>query len=270
MHRSLRHVPGRRARLAVLSALFLQAAVAAVSSPVHAQASPSTGQTMNSTGKGFFHDAVQHALESAIRLDDAAAISAALAAGAKVDARGLHDVTPLMIAVDSQRPRAVDALLHAGADPNLLAADGAGAVGLAVDNYRTQPFGRRVMLALFKAGGSPDTRQPDRDPVIMRFIVDHDCEGIRLMKSLGANLDILDRARDPIIAKAAVGNDWDAVWCLIELGARYDYEDGSSRLPLSESLASKYPAPDSPLYSYKLKVWQLMKDKGLAVKPLRP
>ena len=33
----------------------------------------------------------------------------------------MHDVTPLMVAVDAQCPRAVAALLRAGADPNLKA-----------------------------------------------------------------------------------------------------------------------------------------------------
>ncbi len=260
--------PRQVARAALAAALVL--AFASAFPAAHAQASSSTGSIMNSIGNSFFSDGVQHALESAIRLDDAGAISAALAAGAEVDARGLHDVTPLMVAVDRQRPRAVDALLRAGADPNLLAADGSGAVGLAVGNVHAQPAGRRILESVVRAGGHPDTRQPDRDPVIMRFVVDHDCDGLRLMKSLGANLDILDRARDPLITKAAVGNDWDVVWCLIELGARYDYEDGSSRLPLSESLARRTPARDSPLYPYKVKVWQLMKDRGLPVRALLP
>jgi len=60
------------------------------------------------------------------------------------------------------------------------------------------------------------------------------------------------------------------VWALIELGARYDYENGASRQPLSMSLSLAYPAPDSPLYPYKLKVWQLLKEKGLPVKPMKP
>jgi hypothetical protein len=67
----------------------------------------------------------------------------------------------------------------------------------------------------------------------------------------------------------ALAQDWDGVWCLIELGAGYDYEHGKSTQPLSDALSLKFPGPDSPMYPFKLKVWQLMKDKGLPVKPLR-
>ena len=89
------------------------------------------------------------------------------------------------------------------------------------------------------------------------------------MKSLGANLDVLDRGGDPFITNVAMSADWDMVWALIELGAAYDYEHGDCRQPLSKSLGLRYPSPDSPLYPYKLKVWQFLKDKGLSVKPLQ-
>jgi hypothetical protein len=227
---------------------------------------PETGSTMATSSSSV--PGAQAALERAIDADDAAAIGVALAAGAHVDARGPHDVTPLMAAVDRQKPRAVDALLHAGADTKLVAADGAGAVSLAVENYRAGPAGPAIMKAVLEAGGDPNTIRPNGDPVIMKFVRARDCDALRLMKRAGANLDAVDRGRDPIITKAAVAMDWDVVWCLIELGARYDYEHGGARLPLSESLANKAPSPSSPIYAYKKKVWQLLKDHGVALSPL--
>ncbi len=47
-----------------------------------------------------------------------------------------------------------------------------------------------------------------------------------------------------------------------------DYEHGKSRQPLSLALKGRYPAPDSPLYPYKLKVWQFLADKGIALPPM--
>ena len=88
------------------------------------------------------------------------------------------------------------------------------------------------------------------------------------MKTFGADLDITTRARDPIIIDAAMGTDWDVVWCLIELGAKYDYE-GKSRMPLSLSIASDVPFPDSPVYLYKKKVWQFLHDHGIKLQPLK-
>jgi ankyrin repeat protein len=169
-----------------------------------------------------------------------------------------------MFAVDRQKQQAVAELLARGANPNLKADDGTSAVFLAVENYRDAPD---IMFAVIKGGGDPNTRRPDDDPVIMRFLNDRNCEFIRHMKALGADLDITTRAGDPLITDASTARDWDVVWCMIELGAKYDYEK-NSRSPLSRSLAAKFPSPDSPIFPYKKKVWQFFKDHGIAVRPL--
>ena len=250
--------------LAARIRLLLAAALLAAASPwAH-----STSKAMAPTNK-FFPSGPQAALEIAIRADDRHAMARALADGATVNAVGQFNITPLMIAVDAQSPGAVEALLKAGALPNAIALDRNSPVSLAVKSYWTKPHGRDIMLAILRGGGDPNTRQPDNDPVLMRFILDHDAAGLALMKSLGANLDIRDRGGDPLITNVAMSQDWDMVWALIELGAEVDYENGKSTQPLSKALSLRYPAPDSPLYPYKRKVWQLLKDKGLPVPPLK-
>ena len=232
-----------------------------------ALAAPSSSSAMPSTKAIFFSSGLQQRLEVAIRSDDPVSIDQILSAGAQVNARGLHDVTPLMVAVDAQAPRAVSALLRAGANPNLKAADRAGAVHLAVESHAVAPSGKDILAMIMKAGGDPNTLRPDGDPVIVRFTYDHDLDDLRWFKALGANLDIIGRAEEPIIADVAYGQNWDSVWVMIELGARYDYE--KTVHPLSKALDSPYASsPDSILYPYKLKVWQLFKDRGFAVKPL--
>jgi ankyrin repeat protein len=229
----------------------------------------STVDAMPPTTKFFLHGA-QAALEIAVRANDADALGRALAQGADANSRGRFEITPLMVAVDVQSIDAVRILLKAGALPNAVAADRNGPVSLAVQSYRAEPHGRAIMMAIFQAGGDPNSRRPDGDPVIFRFLEDHDAEDVRLMKSLGADLNIRDRGDDPLITSVAMAQDWDMVWALIELGARVDYEDGTSRRPISMALSLPYPAPDSPLYPYKLKVWQFLKDKGIPVKPMKP
>lgn len=214
--------------------------------------------------KKYFKGAAEH-LETAIRADDRAAVVAALRAGADVNARGIHNVTPLMMAVDELKRQAVAELIARGANPNLKADDGAGAVSLAVENYREAPD---ILFALMKAGGDPNTRRPDNDPVIKRFLNDRNCEFIRHMKNWGGDLNVVTRGGDPIITVAGLVDDWDIVWCLIELGARYDYEL-TSRSPLSNSLASHMPSPDSPIFPYKKKVWTFLKEHGIRVPPLK-
>lgn len=221
----------------------------------------SEGQKM--TGKYF--NGLDSKLEAAILADNQAAIVDALKAGADVNARGIHNITPLMLAVDRLKHNAVTELLVRGANPNLKADDGAGAVSLAVENYREAPD---IMFAIFKGGGDPNTRRPDNDPVIIRFLNDRNCEFIRHMKALGADLNITTRGDDPLITDASTARDWDVVWCLIELGAKYDHEK-TSRRPLSLSLAAKTPSPGSPIYPYKKRVWQFLRDHGVAVQPLK-
>jgi uncharacterized protein len=224
---------------------------------------------MSSIRPVFFTTGPEAALEEAIRTNDRAAIARALANGAPINAVGKQGVSPLMIAVDAQKLQAVRSLLQAGANPNVKAIDGRSAVSLATENYAAKPDGHAIMLAVMQGGGDPNTMRPDRDPVIRRFLNDHDLDDVRLFKQLGANLDIIGRGNEPLITSVALAQDWDGVWCLIELGARYDYENGQSTQPISDALGLRFPAPDSPMYPYKVKVWESMRDKGLPVKPLR-
>lgn len=247
-------------KLRTFSAAALLAAVTCLLINSRADAMTSTNQ--------FFPSGPEAALEIAIRADDVVGMNNALHHGAAVNATGKFNITPLMVAVDAQRPLAVQALLKAGALPNAIAQDGNGPVSLAVKSYLAKPYGREIMLAVFRGGGSPDTRQPDGDPVLMRFIYDRNVADLKLMKTLGANLNILDRGGDPLVTKIAMAQDWDMVWAFIELGAEVDYENGRSRQPLSMALKGSHPSPDSPLYSYKAKVWQFLKDKGVALPPM--
>ena len=242
-------------------AISLSSAAGALASPISQTTMPSTKAIFNTSG-------IQQRLEIAIRTNDGGAVAQLLSDGAQVNARGKHDVTPLMIAVDAQTPSAVAVLVRAGADPKSKASDGMSALHLAVENHAVKPNGHAILEMVMKGGGDPNTLRPDGDPVIMRFIYDHDLDDLRWFKALGANVDIPARSGRPLIADAAFGQNWDSVWCLIELGARYDYE--RTLYPLSEALDSSYgSAPDSLLYPYKLKVWQLLKDKGIAVHPLK-
>lgn len=243
----------------------LVAALLATLASTHAAPSRST----MSSHTQFFDAGPQAALELAIRDHDQMALQRALAAGADVNAKGKFDVTPLMVAVDVQDLAAVNTLLACGALANAKAADRNGPVSLAVKSYLAPPHGRDILVAVIRGGGDPDTRQPDGDPVLMQMILAHDAAGLKLMKSLGANLDTLDRGGDPFITNVAMSADWDMVWALLELGAAWDYEHGETRQPLSKPLGLRYPAPDSPLYPYKLKVWQFLHDKGVPVEPLK-
>jgi len=217
----------------------------------------------------FFPDGPLARLEQAVAADDAPLVARLLAAGVDVNARGRHGVTLLMSAVDRQSARAVHALLAAHADPNLVAADGQGPVVLAARNAQAMPHGAAILQAVLAAGGDPDAREANREPVLMRFVDRQDCAGIAALKSFGADLDILSKNGIPVIMEAALARDWDVVWCLIDLGARYDYGSQSDLWSLPINLDDDVPGQGSIVYPFKLRVWQFLKDRGIAVRPMR-
>lgn len=202
------------------------------------------------------------ALEEAIIADDAAAVSAALAQGANVNAQGAVGVTPLAFAVGVGRKSAARALIAAGANPNLEDDEGDTAVTHAVNLYARDPELLRMVL---DAGGNPNQARPDGDPVIVRFINAADLEAITLMRDKGADMSAIAN-RQPLVVFAAYGTDWDVVWHLITLGA--DLTDPKAREGLVE--AFKVPGatlPDSPLYPAKVKVYEHLRELGLEPTP---
>ena len=208
------------------------------------------------------------ALEQAIAADDAPAVERALAAGAAVDAVGQGNVSPLMLAVHDDRPRAAAALLRHQPDLSRRNADGDSAVTLAVDLYPRDP---RLLDLLLRSGGDPDEARADGDPIIVRFIGARDLEAITYLKSMGANLDAIEQDGNALVANAAITQDWDVVRRLMELGAKVDV--ARTRTALASSLAHSGAVPaDSPIYPAKMAVWARLNSLGwnLPTPPDRP
>lgn len=201
------------------------------------------------------------ALQKAIDADSAEQVTAALRAGAGVNAKGAHGVTPLEYAIGHFKKAAFAELLRHHANPNQRDDEKDNAVTLAASAFARDPS---YLLLVLKAGGDPNTRRPDNDPVLVRFIHDRNLEGIRTMKANGADLDLPDRNNDPMILVAGVVEYWDVVWCLLELGARYNYPESRYSWPKNFSDPRVTP-PDSPLYSSKVKVWRFLKEHGVQV-----
>jgi uncharacterized protein len=227
-------------------------ASALVCGSIVARAHPSSaGNNMLFSGK----DAV---LERAIAADDAAAVRAALAAGVSVNARGAHGVTPLEFAIGNKHKRAAAELIQHKADPNLKDAEGNSAVILAINGYARDPELLRLVL---DAGGDPNTRTADGNPVMWNFLADHNLDAITYLHSRGASIDAMVNDQ-PMIVYVAYSVDWDVVWRLIELGARLD----TPKVKVGLIEAFKDPRttlPDSPIYPYKVKVWHRLRELGL-------
>lgn len=204
------------------------------------------------------------ALERAIAADDPMGVEAALKAGARVEAFGAHGVTPLIYAVGTGKLRAVEVLLRHGADTAAADAGGDTAVTLAVTGRKRFPD---LLPMILKAGGNPNSRMPNGEPVLTVLSLARDREGLRLLKDAGADVDLRGRDGRPLIVGAGLGQDWDIVWLLIRLGAKFDYPDEPNNLVTAFNVPGAIP-DDSPLWPAKEKVWTFLKEHGLPVPPL--
>ena len=206
------------------------------------------------------------ALQKAIDADNAAAVGGAVQAGANVNARGLHGVTPLEYAIGHFSKQAYTRLLQLHADTALRDDEKDNAMTLATQAYAKDPD---YLLLALQAGGDPNTRRPNDDPIIMRFVADRNLDAIRMMKAKGADIDIRDRGNDPIIISAALTEYWDVVWCLLDLGAKFDYKgDPYTMQIIFRPREATATPPDSPLWPYKVKSWRFMRQHGLPLPDL--
>lgn len=197
-------------------------------------------------------------LETAIEADDPAAVKAAIDAGADANARGAHGVTPLSFAVGTFRKQAVRALIAHGADPNRKDEEGDNAVTLAVMAYARDP---ELLGLVLDAGGDPNTRFRNGDPVIVRFGNDRNLEAMTFLHRRGADIDAEDDGQ-PLVVYYAYSVDWDVVWHLIQLGARTDTPKAQAGL-LECFKVPGATLPDSPLYPPMVNVWRHLKAQGL-------
>lgn len=196
-------------------------------------------------------------LEIAIAADDPRAVRDAIAAGAQVNARGIHGVTPLIYAVGIRSKKAVEEMLKQKANPNLKDDELDSAVSLAVLHYEEDP---RLLEMVMDAGGDPNLTGRDDFPVIMHFMINRNLEGVSYLHNKGANIDALVEGW-PLIVNAAYAVDWDMVAHLMDLGAKLDTVQASTGL----IEAFKVPGAtlsDSPLYESKVRVWKRLKSLG--------
>lgn len=232
------------------------------------------------------------ALQRGVDADSPSAIAASLAHGASVNAREREvGGTILEYAVAQFRNRAVEALLQAGADPNLRDLAGDNAVTLAVRAYAKDPQPLAMVLA---HGGDPNTFSPYGYYVIHRFLADRNFAGLDLLVKYGADLNVRQpsaqppndggnwmadrpfggwdmKGGPPEILYAARASNWDVVLKMLQLGAKFDYPDEPVTFPdLFKGRAGTFPPPDSWLYYYKLKCYEFMKAHGLKLPPFGP
>jgi ankyrin repeat protein len=214
--------------------------------------------------KRYFEGA-QLRLADAIDKDSTEAIAQAVASGAKVDEPGKEGVTPLMYALVVKKKNAVAELLGRGADANKRAENKQNGMTLGA---RLAKFDLDYLRLLLAHKGDPNTREPDNDPILITMIDQLNNEGIRLLASGGANVNILDRTGKAAILVAGYADYWDCVWTLIDLGADWTVTDSGVTLAWLAHMANLHS--DSPIYPWLKRCVDFMKARGVVFPPLSP
>lgn len=153
------------------------------------------------------------------------AVELLLAHGAAINgADGPRDFTPLMLAILTRQPPAARLLLAAGADPNVVGAEGDSALRLAVEQDD------RDLAALLLSHGADRTIDGAGGPSGMnalgRAASRLNIEMIRLLLEAGARPEALDAdyrtAYERLPPRAAAdGAAWDAAAALLARGRRF-------------------------------------------------
>ncbi len=210
---------------------------------------------MTKNKENFNSDSKAMKLELAIENNDAKGVAQAVQEGADPDIQGPNGLSPLMAAVGQFKTSAAGELLRLGADPDITDHEGDSAVTLAVRAYKKDPG---LLEMLINAGGNPNALFPDKSPAIEYFLNDRNFKGAEALIEAGADINALTRAKRPLIISHGIRENWDVVWFLIECGARYNYPDEAFTWQEIFSTPKTTP-PDSPLWPFKMKVWQFLK-----------
>ena len=162
-----------------------------------------------------FPDPAVAALSQAAADGDAAAVRAAVAAGADPNARGADQVTPLQFAMLAQSKAGVDALMAAGADASQPGLAGRTAVHSAA--IADDPDYLRILL---EHRADPDARNGNTGGTALADAAGPRTDAqFRMLLDAGADPTLADRTGNTPLHKAAMVNAGTHVLLLLEHGA---------------------------------------------------
>jgi len=171
-------------------------------------------------------------LLEAVQARDAAAVRAALAAGADANARDVDGTTPLVYAAHAGDAAIARALLAAGADPNL------------ANRYGVAPLHEAALVAdvdlvrsLLDKGAEVDRALPEGETPLMLAARTGGAAAVKLLIERGANVNVVERwqGQTPLMY-AAAHDRAEVARALIAAGA-----DLNAKTPLSD-LPKRLPA----------------------------
>lgn len=216
-----------------------------------AEVSRATGSTWHEKcdwkAKNYFDDPQVIALCKAIEANDIKEIDRLVAAGAKVNAQGKGNMTPLLWAFPDNKPERFKKLLELGADPNVIVESDFNTrmsgirPGDSVTHMVCESWFPKHFDYVFQHGGDPNLwhREHHESPIflLIRGPAKGKREKLQRLIELGADLDANEDyeftgGRTPVMVATSCFGQYDIALQLLEAGADYKIYKTNSNMKL--------------------------------------
>ncbi|MCV9878099.1 ankyrin repeat domain-containing protein [Brenneria izbisi] len=183
-----------------------------------------------------------------------------------LNVQGKEGITPLLWLVMEKDQAGAKLALKLGANPNFRTGHGNTAVNMV--SGAKSPEWLKMML---DAGGDPNALDHNKTPALFNAINEERWADIKLLIERGADVNLKDAPGRNSALYAAYLNEYEVTYWLIEQGADINiYDDTGSNLAFSIEDSLSIMSPQSPQYSWALKVKQRLQQRGVKFPPLSP
>ncbi|MCE2570912.1 ankyrin repeat domain-containing protein [Motilimonas eburnea] len=209
-------------------------------------------------------------LSRAAMRGDVKLINKMLASGVDVNVRGKGGETPLLWSLTALNKKGYQALLEAGADPNIQLTEYGESV-MSVSSVVNDSDFLRLALAY---GGDPNLRHGKNNiqiTPIFDAVVATRLENVKILMAAGANLNLRNWKRETVADFAASSNQWQIVYMMLEAGVDYT---GNSKLQnrprIITALEQQNIVGESEKAYWRDKVIAFLRDRDVEVYPRDP
>ncbi len=212
------------------------------------------GQTIHQT---FKDDKVAALIKAAVAGDEKK-VALLASQGVNINMMAENGATPLMWALNSRNHKSVEALLKAGADPNLLSDK----IGMSPMNFVPMGDDVELLRLLLKYGGNPNHPGQGRIEELPLSQAAHfgRIENIRLLLDAGAEINSHDQFNESAASSSVDLGNFETTAFLIEHGFNYNL------VYLARSVKIRQVPPNSDAQRWKDKVLQMLKEREVEIK----